>query len=124
MRAVDDHAQVELPGDRGGLLHQDPLDLLPFRTGLVGDELHPDDPFGRPLRLVGVVGQLDAAALPAPPGVYLRLDDDAPAQPFGDAAGLRRRLRHAGLGDRNAEGLQNLFPLKLMDLHGRTLKKI
>ena len=75
MRAVDDHADVELLPDVGALLDQQPAHLLPVRTGLVGDELHAQDLAGQRAHFVDRLGDLDPAALAAAAGVDLRLDD-------------------------------------------------
>ncbi len=74
--AVEDEAEVELAVDGGALFDEEALDLLSGGAGLVGDELHAEDGFGRGVGVVEVLGELDAAALAAAAGVDLRLDDD------------------------------------------------
>ena len=65
---------------------------LALRSGLVRHERHADHVARDALGLVGVLGELHAAALAAAAGVNLRLDDDgAAAEPLGDLAGLGRR---------------------------------
>ena len=52
--------------------------------------------------LVGRVGELDPAGLPAAPGQHLGLDDDLAADLLGRRAGLVRGRREPPLGDRES----------------------
>ncbi len=91
-RSISD-AEVELALDLQPFLDQDAADLLAGGARLIGDELHADHVLRRRLRpSVGVLDDLDAAALAAATGVNLRFDDDhAAAEAVGDLAGFRRR---------------------------------
>ena len=107
-RAVDDDAQVELPGHLQALLDEDALDDAAVGAGLVGDQRHAEHVLGVALGLLGRPGDLDAAALAASARVNLRLDDDdAAAEPAGHLARLEPeswRLRPAARRRRAARG--------------------
>ena len=94
--------------DREAFFHQHARHDAAFRPGLVRLERHADQVAGDALGLVGVLGQLDAAALAAAAGVNLRLDDDrAAAEALGDLGGLGRRegdLARGARGHRGARG--------------------
>ena len=70
--------QVQLAGDRRGLLDQHPQHLAALGRRLWRLQHHADDLPRRRLGGVGVVGQLHPARLASPAGVDLRLHDDRP----------------------------------------------
>ena len=70
--------------DVGAFFDQQVADLLAFRTGLVGDQLHAENLAGVFAHLFERLGDLDAAALAAAASVNLGLDHpDLAAQGFG-----------------------------------------
>ena len=117
--AVDDDTDVEFFLDVGAFLDQQPADLLSFRAGLVGDQLHAEDGSGVLTDFIQRTGQLDAAALAAATGVDLGLDD-----PDGAAQLLGRLDRFFDIeawntpGHRYTIALQDFFALILVDFHG------
>src|SRR5207237_6991904 len=78
-RAVDHETEIQLALDLESPFDEHALDLLALRSGLVGDQVHPDHLLRRGLRVIGSCHDLDAAALPASTGVNLRLDDNGAA---------------------------------------------
>jgi hypothetical protein len=115
--AVEHHAEVELAVDRQRLFDEYGANQLALGPGLLGHQCHSEDLIGQLDRFVGVVGELDAAALAAAAGVDLGLDDDLAAELLG------RSPCRAGLGDddasrhRNAVLSQHLFALIFVDFH-------
>ena len=82
-------------------------------------DVEPEDRLGLRARVVRVVGELDAARLAAAAREHLRLDDDRPAQLRGSGLRLVGRRRDAPLRDRDAEPLEELLALVLVEIHGR-----
>ena len=68
------------------------------------------------LRLVRVVGELDAARLAAAAGEHLGLDDDRAAELLGRRARLRGRRREPALGDGDPEAREELLALVLVEV--------
>ena len=68
-------------------------------------------------RLLGRLGQLDAAGLAAPADQHLRLDDDHLADAPGDGLGLVRRVGHFPGVHRDAVPRQDLFGLVFVYIH-------
>ena len=74
------------------------------------------------LGVVRVLGQLHAAGLAAAAGQHLRLDDDLAADLLRRPPRLFRRRRDAPVGDGDAEALEQLLALVLVQVHrGRSL---
>ena len=116
--AVRDDAQIQFLFDVQALLDQDFLDFLSFRAGLMGDQVHADDLASQGLYFVDGLGELDTAALAAPPGVDLGLDHDRIApQGLGDLASFVRRERHLALGHGDAVFAEQFLCLIFMDFH-------
>ena len=81
-------------------------------------ERHADHVARDALGLVGVLRQLDAAALAAATRVNLRLDDHgAAAQTLGDLASLGSRERHLAARHGNAVAREDGFGLIFVDFH-------
>ena len=64
-----------------------------------------------------IVGELHAARLAAAAGQHLRLDDDRAAELLGGLPRLLRRRREAPVGDGDAELLEELLALVLVEVH-------
>ena len=79
-------------------------------------DVEPEDLLRLLLRVGGVVGELDPARLAAPAGQHLRLDDDLAAELLGRGARLLRRRRGPSLRDRDAEALEELLALILVEV--------
>ena len=106
--AIDDDAQIELALDLQSFFDQHAADLAPLRSGLMRDERHPEHLLGQLLGLVGRFRELDAAALAAPAGMNLRLDDsDAAAKTPGNLAGFLRRERYFAARNGHTEARQH-----------------
>ena len=75
-----------------------------------------EDLFGLLLRVRRVVRELDAARFPPAARQHLRLHDDRAADLLGGRAGLRRRRRGASVRDRDAETLEELLALILVEV--------
>ena len=93
--------------------------LATRRAGLVRHQLHAKDALGRGTHGVGALANLDAAALAAPAGVDLRLDDGDCSAELGvggygriDAGAL------AALGHGHPKARQQPLGLKFVDFHG------
>ena len=84
-------------------------------------DVQAEDRLGVLRGLVGRVGELDPARLAAPAGQHLGLDDDLAADLLGRGARLVRGLREPPLGDGNAEPLEELLALVLVEVHARRL---
>src|SRR5207244_3760323 len=92
--AVEHDAEVELLVDGEALFDEERAHLAPLGAGLVRDKVHPEYLRGQLLRLVGALRDLDAAALAAPAGMDLRLDDNyVRAQLLRRVIGLLGRAR-------------------------------
>ena len=104
------------------------LTSLPPGPGLVRDQVHAEDLLRGLARGGRALDHLHAAALAAAAGVDLRLDDDELVVGLGDQR-LRGRLGlvdaegRASLGDRDAELLEDLLGLVLVDLHRRAFSQ-
>src|SRR5215471_3788926 len=118
-RPVEGNSQIELPIDVQSLFDQDFLYPLAGGTGLDGHEIHPEDRLGESLRFIGILGQLDAAALAAASGMNLRLDDGAPPETLGDLAGFGGIVGHFAARHGHAVARQDRLGLVFVDLHGR-----
>src|SRR5690606_38180118 len=120
--AVDQHAEIELPGDVGAFLDIDALDLFALGAGLVGDERHPQHPPGGLAHVFDRFYDLDAAALAAPAGMDLGLHHP-------DRSAQLLRLLHrlvGGIGDAAARNRDAVFGeqrlrLIFVDVHSARL---
>ena len=93
LTAVEDHRGVVLLGDVRAALDPDPVDLE-GALAMGADDVHADDRVRMSARLLGVLGDLDAAGLAAAADQHLRLDRAGVANPLRG----RHRLLD-GLGD-------------------------
>ena len=110
--AVERDREVVLLRDVGGLLDPDLLDD-------VAADVEPDDVLRLLLGVRGILGELDAAGLAAAARQHLSLDDDRAAELLGRRARLLRRRREPPLGDGDAELLEELLALVLVEVHRR-----
>ena len=115
--AVEDDTEVEFAVDRQRFLDENALDEPSFGAGLVGDEGHPDDLIGELGGLVGVVGQLDAAAFAAPARVDLRFDNDAATELLSSLAGFVGSEGDFASGNGDVVLAQNALCLILVNFH-------
>ena len=84
----------------------------------MGDERHADHVAREALGLVGRLGQLDAAALPASAGVDLRLhDDEVSAEATRDVAGFGGVKGDFAARHRDAVPCEDGLGLVLVDVH-------
>jgi hypothetical protein len=119
-RAIDDDAQIQLPGNRQPLLHEQPRHPPAFGAGLVRHERHAVDLIRQRGGFGRTRGELHASALPSPARVDLRFHDDgAAAEPLGDALRLGRVHDGFAGGHRHAVGRKELFGLILVNFHMR-----
>ncbi len=86
VRAVQQHREVVLLVDAGTRGDHDALDDVTL-------DVEAEDRLRGFVRLVGVLGDLDAAGLAAAAGLDLRLDDDDAAELLGRRPHLLRRVR-------------------------------
>ena len=107
--AVDREAQVDLPLDLERRLAVDERDLEAL-------DVHADDLFGGPPRLVGRPGHLDAAGLAPAPHGHLRLDRHR-AEPAACPGGLVRSAGDLTGRDGDAKRGEHLFGLVFEELH-------
>src|SRR5262249_5991102 len=123
---VHDHAEVNLPGDVGGLLDQHLGDLLPLLAGLLGDKGVLEHHLGDLATLLAAADELDPApvlaailetALAAAAGVHLGLEDDWGADLVERLLGFGGRGGHDAARDGRAGRRQQFFRLKFVDLH-------
>ena len=118
-RAVDQHRQVQLLGDVGGLGHQHAVDRQRHAGGLVGLHLRAEHALGVLAHLVVGLGELDAAGLAAAAGVDLGLDDpEVAADGLRRVDGLLRRAGDAPGRDRDAVIGKQLLRLIFVEVHG------
>ena len=75
-------------------------------------------PAGEPLRLVGILRELDAAGLAAPARQHLRLDHHGAAELLGGRTGLGRGQGDAAGRDGDAVAGEQLLALVLIEIHG------
>ena len=117
--AVDDDAEVELPGDGGGLLDVQPVDELALGPDWRVTSRLPEQ-LVRDLVDLAVAGaDLDAAGLAAPAGVDLRLDHPGrAAELLGAVRRLLRAVDDPAARDRHAVAGEQLLGLVLVDVHG------
>ena len=117
---IGQHREVVLFLDVGAFLDEEAAHLLAFGAGLMRLQLHAEDLAGVLRDVVQRLGDLDAAALAAPSGMDLRLDDPDRAAEF---LGRFRRLADAEgrvtAGHRNAEAGENFLALVFVNLHRR-----
>jgi len=115
---VDQDAQIELTGDIATVLDIDPADFLAGGACLMGDQRHTDHFAGELPDFIERFRQLDASALAATAGMYLRLDDPyRTAEFFGDRNSLVGRIGDTTLGNGNAELTKQFLRLILVDIH-------
>jgi len=106
--AIDHDAQIELAFDLEPFLNQHAPDLAAFGSGLVSDERHAKHLLGKLLGLVGGLGDLDAAAFPAPTCMDLRLhDSNAAAKTPGDLTGFLGSEGHFAARNGHTEARQH-----------------
>ncbi len=122
--AVERDAQVELAVDVEGLLDEDLLDDATGGPRLRRDQRHAEDALGEVVRLLGILRELHAAALAAAPGVDLRLDDRAPAEPPRDLPRLGRAVGDLAARHGDAEVREDRLGLVLVDFHGERARII
>ncbi len=114
-RSVDDDAHVALRGDIGRGRHEH----LAHREALDG---HAQDLGGVRRGLVRVRGELHAAGLAPPAGVYLGFDDDAAAaEAQGDRASLGGRRGDLPGRHRDALPPQDVARLVFVEIHTESL---
>src|SRR5207248_521906 len=109
---VERDREVVLLGNVGRLLDPEPAND-------VTTNVEAEDVARLRLRVGGIVGELDAAGLAASTREHLCLDDDRAAQLFCSGARLFRGRREASFRHRDAEALEQLFALVLVEVHGR-----
>ena len=111
--AVQQVREVVLLGDVGGLGEHHLVDGVAL-------DVHAEDVGRAGLRLVGAVGELDAAGLAAAADLHLGLDDHPAAEPLGDRAGLLRGLGDAAGQHGQAVPVEQIAPLVLVQVHVST----
>ncbi len=122
--AVERDAEVELAVDVEGLLDEDLLDDASRGPRLRSDQRHAEDALGEVVRLLRILRELHAAALAAAPGVDLRLDDRAPAEPARDLPGLGGAVGDLTARHGDAEVREDRLGLVLVDFHGERARII
>src|SRR5207245_5786461 len=110
LTAVEGERQVILLRDLGGTLDPEPADD-------VAADVQPQDLSRAGLGLAGRGGELDAARLATATRQHLRLDDDGAAEVGGGPSGLGRADREAALRYGDAEALEQLLALALVEGH-------
>ncbi len=116
---VDHHAEVHLARDGAALLDEEPAHHPALRPGLVRDQRLPEELRGGGARRRRVPHQLDAARLPAPAGVDLRLHDAREAEALGGGDRFVDLEARLAVGDRDAVAAQQVLRLVLVDVHRR-----
>ena len=107
--AIEGDREVVLLLDIGGLLD-------PERAHDVAANVETEDLLRLLLRVGRVVGELDPAGLAAAARQHLRLDDDRAAELLGRGARLLGGLRRPPVRDGNAEALEELLALILVEV--------
>ena len=107
---VERDREVVLVRDVGGLLDPELADD-------VAVDVQAEDRLGVLCSLVGRVGELDPAGFPTAAGQHLGLDHDLTADLLGRGARFVRGLREPPLGDGDAEPLEELLALVLVEVH-------
>ncbi len=115
--AIERDPEVELLVEIERFLDQDLSHELTLGTGLVRDELHPEDLAGDLHSLVGILGELDAAALPTPSGVNLRFDDDSSAELFSGLSCVLSLLDDDSARYGNSVSAKDFFGLIFVHFH-------
>src|SRR5262249_36071838 len=115
--AVDDHAQIEFARDVTAPFDEHAPHGASRWTGLVGNEILPEQLPSKVLHLIWSAADLDAARFAAPAGMDLRLDDAEASETAGDSCRLLCGRGHATFGNRDAETPQHVLCLKLMNVH-------
>jgi hypothetical protein len=120
-----EHAQVLLggavEGDGGVVLLADVGgDLDPHQVDRVALDVHAEDVAGVLPRFGRVVGQLDPARLAPPTDVHLCLDHHRVPDAIGDGDRVVDGLRVVAGRHRDAELGEELFALKLQQIHERS----
>ncbi len=114
VRPVEQERKVVLGLDVGRLSDQDAVDRVAL-------DVHAEDLAGLLLRVIWTVGQLHAAGLAAPAGLYLRLHDhlaDALSRVCGrDLPGFLGGVGDLVLRNRDAVLGEQLLSLKLKQVH-------
>ena len=117
-------AQIQLAGDLQAFLDEHASDDAPLGAGLVRDQGHAENLLGERFGLVGRLGELDAAALAAPAGVNLRLDDDdARSQAVGDVSRLGDVEGDFPAGHGHAVAGEDGFGLIFVNFHRGSRKR-
>src|SRR5262249_31583478 len=115
--AIDDDTEIELPLDLQPFFNEKSLNFASFRAGLMGDQLHAQDPAREIFSLFRSPGQLYSAAFAASTRMYLRFDDDGKTEFLDHGAGFL-----GGSNDLSARNFHSIFGqqsfgLILMNFH-------
>ena len=120
--SVDDGAEVELAVDGRAFFNEQALHFLSGGPGLVRDQLHAENGFGRDGGVFHVFDDFNAATFAAAAGVNLRLDDDGLVaggeELLGGGIGFFQRGGHFTVGNGHAVLAEDGFGLVLVNLHG------
>ena len=107
---VEQHGEVELLGDAGAAGDHDALDDVAL-------DVEAEDGLRGLVRLVGGLGDLDAAGLAAAADLHLRLDDDDAAELLSCGAHLLRRFRDDTRQNRDLVFFEQVSGLVLVKIH-------
>ncbi len=113
LAAVHRDADVELVDEVDGALDEHPVDGVAL-------QVHPEDAPRGLAELALVVGELDAAGLPAAADLHLRLHGDGVADRGAGLDGLVDRRRQLGRRRGDARVREDALGLVLVELHGRS----
>ncbi len=114
----DEHRQVQLLGDVGGLGDQHAVDGQFHAGGLVGGHLRAEHALGVVAHFIEGLGELHAAGLAAAARVDLGLDHpEVAADGLGRVDSLFRRARYAPGRHRNAVIGKELLCLVFVEIH-------
>src|SRR5215475_4562742 len=116
-RAVEQQSQIELLFNFQTLFDEQRAHGAAFGTSLMRDQIHSDHLFGQVVNVFHRAREFDAAALAAPAGMDLRLDDHRQPQFLGGLFGLGDRTRDPAARDFDIETAQQFLTLILMNLH-------
>ena len=118
---VQHNAQIKFAINGRRFFNQQPLHFLPLRAGLVRHQRHAENVLGIKLGLSARVRHLNTAALAAPSGMNLRLDDHARRalrkQFAGYCRGFFEVIGHFAPGHGYAVFRQDFLCLILVNLH-------
>ena len=98
------------------------MDLAALGTGLLGDELHAEDGLEQVSGLVGIVGELHAAALAPATGMDLCLHHAGATVFLGDHAGLFGILRDLPIGGGHLVAPKQFLGLVFVNIHAHSRK--